>query len=451
MSLCTKGYVYGCDSNGEFEMTSADEEEEGVDEENRKEKALSNKVIGGDDTDSEDEEGGDNHESLLEDEQIKFTNCERIFNPLMDQLKGVVDSNLEVMVLQCIDSMIEYVEVLTPSYIKDYTKLIGTVKKKFKNNPEVLTKYKELKDKMTQVYNKKLESVPKQFVPVKNVNKTDDTTNQRVKTGTSLSKTFHDKNFNGIVTEYNEGSEKPYRVVYTDGKYEDMTESEVSDLVNSKFLSTAFFCINEGMHYLESLSEEEEASNDIKHLRELQCVICQKTSKSTIKIPVQCSAGDDTEFAAFRKFHIQLKKKRERAKITGSNEGTQCTKAMHVGCARWGASEKYVKNSTNNKSLRMCYYFPGRPPTYTGEDTFDEPLSNCFCRDHAKEIMDGLPTDKGFDIVDESIDNSEKEEKKKAATPIKKRKYEHESHSEEEKKRIKNRKGVMEDSDESDY
>ena len=211
MSLCTKGYVYGCDSNGEYELHSNDEGEEGQEEENRKEKAKSDKVIGGDD--SEDEEGGDNHESLLEEEQIKFTNCERIFNPLMDQLKGVVDSNLEVMVLQCIDSMIEYVEVLTPSYIKDYTKLIGTVKKKFKNNPEVLTKYKELKDKMTQVYNKKLESVPKQFVPVKNVNKTDDTSNQRIKTGTSLSKTFHDKNFNGIVTEYNEGSEKPYRVV----------------------------------------------------------------------------------------------------------------------------------------------------------------------------------------------------------------------------------------------
>ena len=236
-----------------------------------------------------------------------------------------------------------------------------------------------------------------------------------------------------------------------------MTESEVSDLVNSKFLSTAFFCINEGMHYLESLSEEEEANDDIKKLRGLQCVVCQKTSKSTIKIPVQCCAGDDTEFAAFRKFHIQLKKKRERAKITGSNEGTQCTQAMHVGCARWGAAEKYVKNSTNNKSLRMCYYFPGRPPTYTGEDTFDEPLSNCFCRNHAKEIMDGLPTDKGFDIVDESIDNSEQEEKKKAATPTKKptkkRKYEHESDSEEEKKiaaRINERKRVMEESDESD-
>ena len=64
----------------------------------------------------------------------------------------------------------------------------------------------------------------------------------------------------------------------------------------------------------------------------------------------------------------------------------KCCEAMHVGCARWAASLTYAK--INDKSLKMCYYFPGMPPTYFG-DGYKDPVSKCFCRVHAREIQDG--------------------------------------------------------------
>ena len=52
-----------------------------------------------------------------------------------------------------------------------------------------------------------------------------------------------------------------------------------------------------------------------------------------------------------------------------------------------------------NKSLRLCYYFSGQPPTYSGEDEYKDPVSNCFCRNHARDIHEGMKRDRREEVL----------------------------------------------------
>ena len=106
----TRHLVYGCNEDGEYEMS---DDEGGEDDRGRKKK-----VIGGDD-DSEDEDDNDDDDiDLLEKEQQRFTSAEIIFNQLIQRLDDATNNEVATVALECINAMIENVEVLHPAVIE---------------------------------------------------------------------------------------------------------------------------------------------------------------------------------------------------------------------------------------------------------------------------------------------------------------------------------------------
>ncbi|KAL3801273.1 hypothetical protein HJC23_012673 [Cyclotella cryptica] len=181
---------------------------------------------------------------------------------------------------------------------------------------------------------------------------------QKYEKGTKVSKMFDAGLFSGEILEYHP-TEKLYTVVYEDGDREDLEEDEVEEMLVSRKQSR---CSNETLN-TDNQSKDDEGlaatewfviSNDSKHSkiiaesRELKCTICNSIDKRSFRIPVQCSAWNKSEFSEFKKCH--KKDKYEKKKPV-------CYLAMHVGCARW-ATSNYA--GVKGKSLRMCYYYPGK-------------------------------------------------------------------------------------------
>mmetsp|Transcript_24953 Transcript_24953/g.42750 ORF Transcript_24953/g.42750 Transcript_24953/m.42750 type:complete len:915 (-) Transcript_24953:190-2934(-) len=409
----TGSLVWGCDEDGNWEENE-DEEDDEEDEDEGGKNGGKDRVIESSDED-EDEEKKKKGPNSEEEEQANFTNCERVFLPLMTRLNEInhdsPDANstaAATTTLKCLESMIQNVDLLTPPFIREYQ--IGQIVKKARKSfdettyPKVKAKCKRLSAEMKRVYNEKVATVPEGFQPIKNLKEVSDENNTannhhpkakkeedeqppKYKVGTSLTKEFDDGTYTGKITDYDPTSHL-YHVVYTDGDSEDLTETEVSRLLLS---ITAFFCMEAaGTH------RETRAARLLKAHREFVCVICKKkdnvSSAKCLRIPVQCSAGDRYEFHEFRRHHKTLnrqkrlaRKKQHRGSYREDHKG--CAEPVHVGCARWGGSD-YAK--VKNRTLRMCYYFPGMPPTYTGEDPYMDPVSNCFCRRHAIEVQEGI-------------------------------------------------------------
>lgn len=411
--------MYGCTEDGETEEDD-DEEESNI--------ARNQKVIDSSSSDSEDNDYEPTKDGF-EEEQKMFTRCEEVFQPLMDRLQdavATVDISKEDDILACLDSMIQNVELLTPPFLREYpiVKLVLSVKGCYEEiDRNVKARCKLLRKEMKRVYSAKEKDVPDGFVPVKGwqvaenlkrvaisepqTNKSDDVvmetngcdssdiksghamkTNedkggveisgweQQYSIGTAIAKKFGNINYSGKITSY-DSTTRYYHIVYSDGDAEDVSESEVAQLL---LAHTAWFCIAAPVN-----GEETADSLRVQAHRELVCNICKKkdnTSKSCLRIPVQCNRGDRCEFEEFKKYHAKSKKQ--------GPSGNSCTEAMHVGCARWGSD--YAK--VNNKDLRLCYYFSGKPPTYSGEDEYKNPVSNCFCRIHAREIQEGMKRDR---------------------------------------------------------
>ena len=416
------GLVYGCNEDGEFEAMSSDEGEDDDDDDDDDEDD-------GDDGDDGDDDGEDDPAArLLKKEQTEFAKCEEVFVPLMVQLdklemiaKESSDSRLAYVsdVLSCIRLFIEFVQYMTPPFIETYGigKVVKRVKKTFtETDQQVRLECKELSEKMERVYNTKKENVPDGFVPSKaDTDKTIDTDNflqegedgaedtnqQKYKIGMAFSKTFRTGTFIGKIFSY-DATRGMYKVVYTDFDREDLDEEEISNLLPSH---TAWFC----MAPCQKVDgKETKESEKIRKLRNLPaCVICKHEDKhNTLRIPVQCTAGDKCEYKTFKQFHRKLNKDKELARKKHEKfEG--CGQTMHIGCARWG-NDKYAK--LNGKNLRMCYYFSGKPPTYVGNSELTNPVANCFCRVHAREIQEGLHKGGGNVTNDSTVNDMEEEE-----------------------------------------
>ena len=416
------GLVYGCNEDGEWEAKSSDDEDEGGDE---------------DDDDDDDDEDDDDDDvdgeddpaaRLLKEEQTKFTKCKEVFVPLMGQLekletmaKESSDSKLANVsdVLTCINLLIEFVDFMTPPFIEksEIGNLVHRVKKTFEEtDPQVRLDCKTLSKHMKRVYNTKIKNVPDGFVPSEtDTDATNDTNNavqevgdgeddtkpQKYKIGMALSKKFRAETYVGKVFSY-DATHGLYKVVYTDFDREDLDEKEISNLLPSH---TAWFCmapcrIVDG--------KETKESEKIRALRNLPaCVICNNEDKhKTLRIPVQCTAGDKCEYKTFKQFHRKMNKDKELARKKNKKfEG--CGQTMHIGCTRWG-NKKYT--TLNGKNLRMCYYFSGKPPTYVGNSDLTNPVANCFCRVHAREIQEGLHKGGGEVTKDSTVDEMEEEE-----------------------------------------
>ncbi|KAL7531104.1 hypothetical protein ACHAWF_003632 [Thalassiosira exigua] len=390
MAICsggrTGGLVYGCDDEGKYETHEYDDgEEEGRDR----------KVIDSDDDEEEGESDGEGGERSAEDEQADFTKCEGVFLPLMDRLRGTIEGAKDAdAALACVDAMIEDAELLTPPFVREYPigPLVKQVRRAFEGeHPRVKKRCKELTAEMKRVFNEKEEGVPDGFKPVKNLGLPDSggrpaqngaskggdggsaakNDEPKYEIGTDIVKEFRDRSYAGKITSYSEGQ---YHIQYEDGDEEDLDEDVVADLL---LKPTAWFCML--------------PSND-SHLqirRQLKCRICKKQDDKggSLRIPVQCAALDCDELGEFKGFHKKLSKKKRKRTEKGEADHSGCTEAMHVGCARWG--NDYV-GVMDKRHLRMCYYFPGRPPTYTGEDGYKDPQVMCFCRIHARDVTIGL-------------------------------------------------------------
>uniref|UniRef100_A0A6V2D2G5 Zinc finger PHD-type domain-containing protein n=1 Tax=Ditylum brightwellii TaxID=49249 RepID=A0A6V2D2G5_9STRA len=100
-----------------------------------------------------------------------------------------------------------------------------------------------------------------------------------------------------------------------------------------------------------------------------KCYICGKNDKRSLRIATQCTAGDKNEPAKFKDRHKNL--------------GKPCTKAMHVGCARWGLNSK-VKASFQ---LQHVFSYPG----LLGDGPDSDPIFCAYCRQHGKNIHQNKP------------------------------------------------------------
>jgi hypothetical protein len=94
--------------------------------------------------------------------------------------------------------------------------------------------------------------------------------------------------------------------------------------------------------------------------RELRCEICNKddSRRGVFRIPVQCTAGEAKELKHLRVRHSDLT----------LEKGDSCTRAFHVGCARY----------TDPKPPRKVNYYPGD----LGDDGL-KPDKCLYCPTHA--------------------------------------------------------------------
>ncbi len=201
----------------------------------------------------------------------------------------------------------------------------------------------------------------------------------RFKIGTEVSKYFLDEKlgkkrpFTGEIVNYFP-QKKRYRVRYDeDGEEEDLTEKQIAKIQgrpHEKLMNVHHFVVDTKSEF-------------IRGLRNLKCIICKSTN-GKLRIPVQCTAGTDNVLDCFP----NSLRANDFDKKTG-NQG--CLRAMHVGCARWKAREKYA--CYKGKAVRLCYYYPGQKVNF--EEEWDgktkiitkDPKSNIFCRVHCHEII----------------------------------------------------------------
>lgn len=119
--------------------------------------------------------------------------------------------------------------------------------------------------------------------------------------------------------------------------------------------------------------------------QELKCHICGSDDRHSFRIPLQCSANDDSEFVDFKGLHKHL------------GDDT-CYLGMHVGCSIWG------RNDTGQLPVsRQVFYFPGRDDSVLqllqqpqGDDTgtikkklVATTVTNIFCPVHAQDLVRG--------------------------------------------------------------
>ncbi|KAL7469923.1 hypothetical protein ACHAXS_010170 [Conticribra weissflogii] len=202
---------------------------------------------------------------------------------------------------------------------------------------------------------------------------------QEDENGTEVSKYFLDEKlgkkrpFTGEIVNYFP-QKKRYRVRYDeDGEEEDLTEKQIAKIQgrpHEKLMNVHHFVVDTKSEF-------------IRGLRNLKCIICKSTN-GKLRIPVQCTAGTDNVLDCFP----NSLRANDFDKKTG-NQG--CLRAMHVGCARWKAREKYA--CYKGKAVRLCYYYPGQKVNF--EEEWDgktkiitkDPKSNIFCRVHCHEII----------------------------------------------------------------
>ena len=141
--------------------------------------------------------------------------------------------------------------------------------------------------------------------------------------------------------------------------------------------SSSTSVVNEPTCYYTINTEPGHAKNINDQRRELTCFVCKKKDKE-YRIPIQCPAGEEEEYGRWKGRH---------------KKNTECSIAMHVGCARWGCVEEEGSHleMIDDKRCKLCYFTPGRYEADDGVDD-DEGVENqtvahCYCKRHARDIV----------------------------------------------------------------
>lgn len=117
-------------------------------------------------------------------------------------------------------------------------------------------------------------------------------------------------------------------------------------------------------HYVICNPTDTEWWRVIRESRKLTCIGCGKKDDG-LRIPIQCTAGDDEEYPLFKQKHRDMT--------------TACMQAMHVGCAMWGR---------NKGTYRRIYFYPGSGTS--------DPVCECYCPQHARDIETKDVSSKGL-------------------------------------------------------
>jgi len=114
--------------------------------------------------------GRKSKQTMMEEEQMKFTKCEEVFLPKMERLKQAKDGINAKAALKILNSITAQAEMLTPPFLQEYPlgMLIKAVRKAFEGvHPEVKEKCRDLTSEMKRLYNEKEKKIPEAFEPVK--------------------------------------------------------------------------------------------------------------------------------------------------------------------------------------------------------------------------------------------------------------------------------------------
>jgi len=115
--------------------------------------------------------GRKSKQTMMDEEQMKFTKCEEVFLPKMDRLTEAKDAMNAKAAQNILNSITAQAEMLTPPFLREYPlgMLIKAVRKAFEGvHPEVKEKCKYLTAEMKRLYSEKEKKIPEAFEPVKN-------------------------------------------------------------------------------------------------------------------------------------------------------------------------------------------------------------------------------------------------------------------------------------------
>ena len=127
----------------------------------------------------------------------------------------------------------------------------------------------------------------------------------------------------------------------------------------------------------------------INQYRKLKCIFCGNDDKKSLRIPVQCVVNDEkphAEYFEFKEWRQNHAKQHAESGFCEDREAV-CSVAMHVGCARWGADLENVAG----KAAHLVYFYTGRQQGDDDTEVFGEPVANCYCPAHAREVILGNP------------------------------------------------------------
>ena len=97
-----------------------------------------------------------------------------------------------------------------------------------------------------------------------------------------------------------------------------------------------------------------------------------------------------------------------------------CSVAMHVGCARWIANLETVAE----KKSHLVYFYSGKQTGCDGDVAFGNPVANCYCPAHARQLIIGNPSNatkvEKSTKMQTRMNNSDQARKKRKLSPPRK-------------------------------